>query len=139
MNISSFPYRSNLPALRRQAGLTQAQLAKRVGRNRYTVIKIEKGRRMSPPLKAKFAQALGVSPELIIQQSPQPAEQCLPPSFDVMPLAHILSDMGIHELPLQEFLRIAELVARQQVEHRDPLPNQAIVMIAKYGLEGRSS
>lgn len=67
---------NNIRTLRFMAGeMTQAELAKKIGMTRQTVIAIEQGR-YSPSLEAAFeiARALGAALEEVFQYDPSPGK-----------------------------------------------------------------
>ena len=67
---------NRLPELRRGSGWTQAELAKRVGVSRQTIISIEKGKYdPSLPLAFKIARAFGTKIDTIFIDPDSPAEE----------------------------------------------------------------
>ena len=51
----------NVRILRERAGLTQAELAEKLGKGQTTIFKIENGQTLHPRFMDKLAQVLGVS------------------------------------------------------------------------------
>ena len=67
-------FRSNLKALRTEAGLSQSELARRIGRTPAYICDLERGRG-APNLStlAPIADALGVSPSTLISTIRHPS------------------------------------------------------------------
>ena len=70
---------NSLRAIREQAGLTQAEVARRVGVTRQTLIAIEQGK-YSPSLEVAFqiAQVFGVGLDDVFHYGPNPHDQETP-------------------------------------------------------------
>ncbi len=67
---------NRLPELRRGSGWTQAELAKRVGVSRQTIISIERGKYdASLPLAFKIARAFGTKIDKIFVDPTSPGKE----------------------------------------------------------------
>ena len=92
-----------LESTRNDVGLTQKNLAKRVGLSRTSITNIEKGRQRIPlHMLYAFADALGVQPDKLM-----PQKQSEPDTIDYI-LDTKLKNMNIEENSMQWIKRVIE-------------------------------